>query len=122
MRRRGTASMGGGAPLAIPGDLLTVTFSPALPDLDCFTINLDGMTTAAGVALADSTFRAVVLHGDIDQNGVVSTGDASIIKPQFGAPPSATNLGFNYNHDSVVSTGDASLIKPLFGNSAPACP
>ncbi len=108
-----------GASLGGASDELTITFSPALTDVDRYTIDLVGMSSAAGSALVASTFEVIALSGDNDQNGVVSTGDASIIKPLFGTALDASNFGFDFNVDGVISTGDASQIKPRFGNTAP---
>ncbi len=106
-----------------PGTGLTIALSAALPDEDCYTIDLTGMT-AGGVALdpLSSSFSVQALQGDIDRNGVVSTGDASIIKPHFGEAADAANAVFDFDVNGIISTGDASLIKPLFGHATPGCP
>ncbi len=107
------------ASLSGANDVLTITFGPALADVDRYTIDLAGMTSDTGVAIVDSTFEVVALRGDVSTDLIVSTGDASIIKPNFGATVDATNFRFDFNADGVISTGDASIVKPLFGNAAP---
>ncbi len=96
----------------VNGNTITVGFSPELPANDTCTVTLD-----CGTSVCVSS-----IHGDIDRNGTTSTGDASIIKPNFGADASAVGPQYDYNLDGVISTGDASLIKPNFGLTAPSCP
>ncbi len=108
-----------GASLSGANDVLTITFIPALIDVDRYTINLAGMSSDTGVAIVDGTFEVVALQGDISTDLIVSTGDASIIKPNFGVAVDGTNFRFDFNADGVISTGDASIVKPLFGNTAP---
>ena len=62
------------------------------------------------------------LRGDINRDGVVSTADASIIKPKFGQIPSSATAAFDYNVDGIISTADFSQVKPRFGNTTPSCP
>ena len=62
------------------------------------------------------------LEGDIDRGGLVSTGDASIIKPKFGQTPTDATAQFDYDVDGLISMGDFSLVKSRFGHPAPECP
>ena len=94
------------------GNTVTVTFSSALPDEEACTLTLD-----CGAVVC---IRA--LRGDISGEGVVSTADASIIKPKFGQVPTDATAEFDYNVDGIIRTAGFSQVKPLFGNSAPACP
>ncbi len=104
-----------------PDTKVVVTFSPALPDQDCSMVSLNGMITASGIML-DGAVMVRGLRGDTDRNAIVSTGDASIIKPYFGVTPGPATAVYDFDANGIVSTGDASTIKPLFGHSAPACP
>jgi hypothetical protein len=94
------------------GDTVTVDFSPALPDEACCTIELD---CGAWICVRG-------LEGDVDRSGLVTTGDASIIKPKFGDTPTAADAEFDFDVSGLISTADFSQIKPSFGNLAPACP
>ncbi len=107
-------SFGGTITTSAVGSLVTVEFSTALPDQDCCTISLTGQV--------DDSFAVRPLKGDVDRNGVVSTGDASVIKPRFGQDPGVVGAEFDFDANGIISTGDASLIKPIFGNASPACP
>ena len=91
-----------------------VEFNPALPDEDCCTITLSGEV--------EDTFAVRTLAGDVDRDGAVSTGDASVVKPHFGEPADADNAEFDFDCNGLVSTSDFSTIKPNFGHQAPACP
>ncbi len=102
---------------------LTIALSSALPDGDCYTVDLTGMT-AAGLDLDPlaASFTVQALRGDTNVVEVVSTGDSAVIKPHFGEALDASNAAFDFDANGVISTGDASVIKPLFGNATPGCP
>jgi hypothetical protein len=91
-----------------------VELDPALPDEDCCTVTLSGDV--------EDSFAVRTLAGDVDRNGTVSTGDASIVKPHFGDPADADNAEFDFDCSGLITTGDFSQVKPRFGNTAPACP
>ena len=97
---------------SVVGNTVTVLFGQPLPDNDACTVTLD---CEASVCVAG-------VRGDINGDGVVSTADASIIKPKFGQVPTNATAQFDYNVDGFVSTADFSQVKPLFGNAPPACP
>jgi len=101
--------------------VVVLAFEPALPDRDCCTIGLAGMTSAYGQP-ADVTLAVRTLAGDVDRSGTVSSVDASSIKPYFGTPADATFFLYDIDASGTVSSVDASSIKPRFGNTAPDCP
>ena len=70
----------------------------------------------------DSALCVRGIRGDINGDGIVSTADASIIKPKFGQVPTVVGAEFDYNVDGIISTADFSQVKPLFGSQAAACP
>lgn len=100
---------------------LIVAFAPALPDQDCCTIAMPGITTARGASV---TARAKVrtLRGDVDRNGLASMADASQIKPKYGKPTGAANFIFDFNASGRVGYDDFAAVIPTFGDTAPACP
>jgi len=103
--------------------MVIVVFSPALADADCWSIDMSGMIgSGTGLGFAEPVVLVRPLRGDIDRNGITSTGDASIIKPKFGEVPTDAIAVFDFNSDGVISTGDAPQIKPLFGNAVAVCP
>ncbi len=103
-------------------DLVAVTFDPALPDEDCCEVTFDGMGSIDGGAPIVGPVVVRTLRGDVNRDGVVSTADASIIKPKFGGDPAIEGPEFDFNTDGIISTADFSQVKPLFGNSAAPCP
>ena len=66
-------------------------------------------------------FVVRTLAGDVDRDGTVSTGDASVVKPHFGEPAGAGNAEYDYDCNGTVTTADFSLIKPHFGHEL-TCP
>jgi hypothetical protein len=104
----------GSATGTVNGNMVTVTFDPPLPDQAKCTVTLD--------CGAEACVRG--LEGDIDRGGLVSTGDASIIKPKFGQTPTeaAGNVEFDFDVSGLISTSDFSQVKPKFGHAAPECP
>jgi hypothetical protein len=109
-----TASLDG------PG-IVVVQFSPALPDQDCCTITLPGVTTAAGFPITASA-SVRTLRGDVNRNGLASTADASRIKPYYGKRASAANFVFDYDTDGRMTKSDFAAVIPAFGHAAPTCP
>ena len=93
---------------------VTVEFDERLPDADCCTVTLSGDV--------EDSFTVRMLAGDVDRDGAVSTGDASIVKPHFGEAVSVDNMLYDYNCSGLVTTADFSEIKPNFGNEVASCP
>ena len=102
----------GSASAGVEGNVVTVTFDTALPDQCCCTVTLD---CGAEVCVCG-------LEGDIDRSGLVTTGDASIIKPHFGDTPTDATAEFDYSVSGLITTSDFSSVKPWFGNTVPECP
>jgi hypothetical protein len=103
---------------SVVGNVVTVTFSTALPDKCCCTVTLDCDDGAGSAEVC-----VCGLAGDIDRGGLVTTGDASIIKPKFGQTPTAATAQFDYDLGGLINTGDFSVVKPKFGNTlVNSCP
>jgi hypothetical protein len=100
-------SWNGSASATTNGNVVTVAFNQALPGQCCCTVSLD---CGAEVCVCG-------LEGDIDRGGLVSTGDASIIKPKFGDTPTEATAQFDFYADGLISTSDFSQVKPYFGNA-----
>jgi hypothetical protein len=98
----------------IDSDTIRVDFDPALPDVDCCNVILNGD--------AYDNFHVRTLAGDINLDGVVTGTDPSIIKPHLGDLTDGANFIFDFNADGAITGADFSLIKPLLGNIAPDCP
>ena len=107
---------------SVDGNVVTVTFDTALPNKCCCTVTLacDDGSGSAEVCVCG-------LEGEIDRDdpgaGVVSPGDASIIKAKFGKTPTEAIAEFDYDADGLISPGDFSLVKARFGNTlVNSCP
>ena len=94
----------------------------ALPDADCYTVDLTGMTSQWGASPRDRTFMFAVLVADATCDGMVSTVDASGIKGRLGLPVTEDLCRYDINHDGWISTPDRSSCKARLGNVAPSCP
>ena len=104
----------------VGGDQLTITFDPALEDVDRYTVDLSGTAAAGGgPELADPTFEVVTLRGDVNHDLAVNTTDASVIKLAFGQALDQTNWQYDYNNDGAINTTDSAQVKLYFGNEAP---
>jgi hypothetical protein len=101
------------------GDQLTITFDPALEDVDRYVVALSGMTSLGGAESADPTFEVIALEGDVNHDLATNTTDASILKLRFGLAVDGTTWVYDYNNDGEINTTDFSQVKLKFGNSAP---
>jgi hypothetical protein len=92
---------------------ITVSFSPALDNADCWTIAASG----------DGTGDVVVgaLRGDVDQNASVNTADITSIKPLLATVPVAGTFLRDVDANGSINTADITAIKPLLGTST-TCP
>jgi hypothetical protein len=108
----GPCSWTGSASTSVSGNVVTVTFDTALPDQCCCTVTLDCDDGAGSAEVC-----VCGLEGDIDRGGLVSTGDASIVKPKFGDTPTDADAEFDFDVSGLVSTSDFSQVKPKFGNA-----
>lgn len=106
----------------ISSTVASISFSPALANADCHTVDLTGMQSSGGQDLDVPTFNVVALAGDIDRNGTVSTSDSSAVKSHFGEAVDPLAPQYDYDGSGTVTTSDGSAIKASFGTSAPACP
>jgi len=105
---------GTATPYADGGTSIAVEFDPALPADDCCTITLTGDV--------ESVYAIATLEGDLDQNLIVNSIDASSIKPRFGQSTDEDNFVYDVNGDGLVSSLDYSAIKPRFGHQMESCP
>ena len=96
------------------GSVVTVAFTPALPDADCCQITLGG--DAVG------TVSVRTLRGDVDRDGVVTGDDLEALRGHFGADPAVEGPQFDFNQDGQINSTDFSRVKLFLGNQAPVCP
>ncbi|MFQ5490203.1 MAG: S8 family serine peptidase [Phycisphaerae bacterium] len=100
---------------------LAIAFDPRLADEDCCQISLNGMLTVDGFPLL-ATVQVRTLRGDVDQDGQVTTGDASQVRFFFNQPVDASSFIFDVDGSGAITTGDFSQVRPFFNKTAPACP
>ncbi len=105
--------------LSVSGLELTLDVSPALPDGDCYTVDLAGMT-AGGVKLspAASTFVVRALEGDSTGDGLTNAVDNSSRKSRFGQVAYPCNLRWDVNLDGAVTAVDNAQTALRFGGTA----
>ncbi len=99
--------------VAAVGSTVTVEFAEPLPDQDCCTITLSGD--------AVDEFVIRTLQGDLNRDGVVSTGDASRIKARFGNELSQSNISYDFNQDGAIDAVDQTSVIVRFGRTAAVC-
>ncbi len=95
------------------GMMVTIEFDPALPDRDCSTITFSG-------AIVD-TFNVRTLVGDTNHDGIVSSADASLIRPWFGREINENNFIYDINVNGSIGNDDFNDVMKYFGKSAPSC-
>ena len=100
---------------------MTIDLAPPLPDQDCFTVDLTGMTSSDGAPLLNPSFTVTTLAGDVNFSGTVTTTDKDLILGVLG-PIDETTFYFDVNCNGSITTTDKDIIVGLLGNSAPACP
>ena len=104
------------------GRVVIIEPGQALPDADCYTVDLTGMASQWGANPRDRTFMFAILVGDATRDGSVSTADAWGIKQRLGLPVTEDLCRYDINHDGSISTADRSSVKQRLGNTAPDCP
>jgi len=104
-----------------PAGELAIEFSPALPDENCCNVRIIDVLSRNGQPLV-AELPVRLLAGDVDRDGVVTSIDAALIRPQFGWAVSKTNFWYDVTADGLLTTLDLSAIKPRFGRAAPSCP
>jgi hypothetical protein len=97
---------------SVDGNTVTVSFSPALPDRDACTVELD-----CGAAVCVRS-----LEGDLNLSGETNTTDTSQLKLRFDQDAATAGAQWDFNTDGQVNTTDYAQVKLRFGNTAPTCP
>ncbi len=98
--------------VSVAGNTVTLTFTPALPNLTKCNITLD---CGASVCVRN-------IGGDANSSGVTNATDNAARKGLFGQTANAGNAQWDVNQDGTINATDNSQSKGRFGNTAPACP
>jgi Dockerin type I domain len=82
-----------------------------VPDQQTIGVNLASVSD--GVNTANVSIPMGVLLGDVNGNGVVTTGDVSLVKTQVAAGGTVTPSNFrdDVNANGIITTGDVSITK-----------
>ena len=95
------------------GTIVILEFSPALPDEDCCTIQLNGYI--------EDSFLVRTLRGDLNRDGHTNPVDSNIILLRFGMSAPTAGPEFDFNVDGEVNPGDKDMIIQYFGNKVSDC-
>jgi len=102
-------------------NVLTITLSPALPNLHCYTVDLDGMQ-AEGGDLVLKEFHIVALKGDVSLNSAVNSADKNLVVAEIGTYASAATAKYDYDTNGAINSADKNLVTAQIGTSSPSCP
>jgi len=114
----------GSVNVSLDGTGTVVIIEPlgSLPEADCYTVDLTGMTSLWGASPINRAFTFTALTGDTDLSETVNTADMSSIKQRLGLTTTAALAPYDVNHDGVISTADISSAKARIGTVSPDCP
>lgn len=106
----------------LPADPVGSYILPTIDDeflIQNITIQAPGGVVATTNAQAASSIEVWPVMYDLDDDGSVGFGDATILASVFGASTSTNGLAFmaDYDHDGSISFGDVPLFAGAFGRS-----
>jgi hypothetical protein len=88
----------------------------------CLTLDLSGVVGLDGTPLSGPTqIRLRALHGDVNGDGEVASGDIAQVKQRSGQATTAENCRFDLNADGIIASGDITQAKRRAGLTA-QCP
>ena len=104
----------GSAVTSVVGNVVTVNFTPALPDQDCCRVNLTG-------DVYDGRYVAI-LGGDANRDADVNSLDYSAVKLRLGQPVNDSNCQVDVDANNDITSLDYSAIKLRLGHVVASCP
>ncbi|MBN2583910.1 MAG: hypothetical protein JXL80_12655 [Planctomycetes bacterium] len=101
--------------------LLTVTFSPALPDVDTYTITATStLRTTGGLGLeGDTNIVLKALAGDLDGSGEVSAADLLAARAASGETLTTANARYDADGSGTITSADLRAMRPTVGHALP---
>lgn len=94
-------------------EIMEISFSDPLPSGSCCTVYfLDSCCPGLSI---------ILLGGDVNRDGQVSTADSSSVKARLGQTAQEAGPVYDVNHDGAISTADASSVKARLENNAVPC-
>lgn len=119
----GSASVTTGAGTAgaptYSGNTMTVNLT-GVTDAQQLTLTVTGTTDALGQTLASTGVNMAVLLGDVNGDGSVNSGDATVTRNRSGQPTSAANFRADVNVDGTINSGDATIVRANSGHGLTA--
>ena len=94
-----------------------VHFGTTLPDQSCCTLTFTG-----GI---QDIWTIIMLEGDVNRDGSVSTADGSSVKARLGQSVQLVGAQYDVNRDCTISTADRSSVKARLEHVGPVpcvCP
>ena len=106
----------------VDADTIALTFSPALPDQSCYTIEVLPAALAENLG-GDRTLMVRALVGDATASGDITLSDAILIAVQPGGPALAAPQ-FDLDLSGTIDFADALAAKGLVASPAASalCP
>lgn len=92
-----------------------------VPNAARLSITLTGVTDTAGDTTSSLSVPMGVLLGDVNADGVVNSGDVTLVRKQSGNPVSepAGNFRDDITTDGVINSGDITLVRKQSGTPLP---
>ncbi|GMU22948.1 MAG: hypothetical protein AMXMBFR13_30320 [Phycisphaerae bacterium] len=89
----------------------------------CLTLDLSGITGADGTPLSGPTqIRLRALHGDVNGDGEVASGDIAQVKQRSGQSATTESCRYDLNADGIIASGDITQVKRRAGQVVLNCP
>jgi len=98
-----------------PG-VLTVQYTPPLPNTECCTLTLSGGATGS----ADVT----LLYADVTRNGAVNSADKNVVAAEIGTFANTSAVfWYDVDRNNAINSADRSLVNAEIGTADdPSCP
>ena len=102
------------------GLTITLTFSPALPDADRYTLTIDdSLRSTGGFSYQGGELNFATLAGDITGDGTVTSDDMAAIRTQVGRDLTPANARFDADGSGAITGADMLIVRRYLGNSLP---
>jgi hypothetical protein len=112
----GTGSVSGSPTFS--GNTMSVNLT-GVGNAQQIAITLTGVTDALAQVLPTTAVNMATLLGDVNGDGSVNSGDATITRNQSGQPVTATNFRADANVDGSINSADATIVRANSGNGLP---
>jgi hypothetical protein len=90
-----------------------------VPNAQTITVTLDNVQDTAGGSSSAVSVDMGVLLGDVNGDGSVNSGDATLTRSASGQIATGTNFRADVNRDGTINSGDATIVRGRSGQSLP---